>query len=1096
MTPGPRPAEELDAALDGPAPYLLVVDQAEELFSLSEDEHLLSEFVERLVDVAQDTKVVLALRAERLADVSAHPGLARLVEQGLHLLGPLDETALREVIESPARQQGLILEHGLVDLLVREVENEPGALPLLSYALAQTWRRREANTLTVAGYQATGGIKGAVTKTAEALYKQVDPTERHLLRDVLLRLVAPGPDAEPIRTRLPRRLIAAEPTQDRLVDLLIAARLVTSEEGLVEIAHESLTRAWPRLRGWLDDDVEGQRIRHHLIGAADAWDSLGRPTSELYRGTRLAQALEWRDAAHRDLSVNERDFLDTAAQAARDERAALAVHARAQTRMVRRLRVFLAAGAVLLAVSLVAGSLAVRQTGIADGAARSARAAGLTAEAGRLGARALTVKDPSTSLLLAAEAVQLQNNVETRSYLSAALQRHRGLVVSTAPVPQARGFALSPSGTTFAVAGLDNEVTLIDADTGQQLARMPIGGQATSLLETETPIGFSALKGAVVVATPGWLRPPVELLHADSLEPLPQQLRDQPKNGRAWSLDLSTDGRYLAVTFFFFEEDLDDDEIVVASDLRVWDLTTPDARPRRIPLESQKYDAWPRGISLDRQKYYDSVQISDDGRVAYVSSPLRAFSVGSGALLWEAAAAGYSSIALSPDDRFLVFPPQNSAGLVVFDARTGREVGRLADNDAGVRGWPAIWSDDSSHLAARVGDEVRVWRWPSMKQEHAFPTADFFELAFSHDGSQLHIGAGGAIQTWDLASAHPLVSRQEVEWPTEGEMSWIQGSPDERFLAGVAGGEVLLLDTRTMKRVAPGDGTPEEGEGTSTDPTWSPDSSTAAVGLPLGDVALLHTDGSQDRHYASGDLGWLEYSPDGRRLLIAENSGQMWLSDAATLRRDTPIRTVKGMWGPRLMPDGHSVFTPTVSPQSPHGDPDGWQVVDIDSGAVSQGTLPEAEPGAWANSAVAPTGPARVAITYDRGALLLDLLTGRMVNAPAAAHGAGTYTVSFSRDGSRFVTASGEGDGSVALWDGHTGELLDTVDTESGEASYAFVQEDGTVLIATSGSLSTWDPSINTAIQAACRMAGRSLTQREWSQHVGDRAYHETCPAT
>ena len=75
--------------------------------------------------------------------------------------------------------------------------------------------------------------------------------------------------------------------------MLVGARLVTSDDGVLEITHEALARAWPRLRGWLDDDVEGQRIRHHLSAAADAWDALGRPDSELYRGVRLARALDW-----------------------------------------------------------------------------------------------------------------------------------------------------------------------------------------------------------------------------------------------------------------------------------------------------------------------------------------------------------------------------------------------------------------------------------------------------------------------------------------------------------------------------------------------------------------------------------------------------------------------------------------------------------------------------------------------------------------------------------------------------------------------------------------------------------------------------------
>ena len=92
-----------------------------------------------------------------------------------------------------------------------------------------------------------------------------------------------------MRSRVPRRLIATDPEHERLVDLLVAARLVTSDEGIVEISHEALATAWPRLRTWLDDDVDGQRILHHLSAAADGWDGLGRPDSELYRGIRLAQ---------------------------------------------------------------------------------------------------------------------------------------------------------------------------------------------------------------------------------------------------------------------------------------------------------------------------------------------------------------------------------------------------------------------------------------------------------------------------------------------------------------------------------------------------------------------------------------------------------------------------------------------------------------------------------------------------------------------------------------------------------------------------------------------------------------------------------------
>ena len=118
--------------------------------------------------------VVVALRADRLADLSAYSAFSRLVERGLYLVGGLDEAGLRLAVVGPARQAGLILEPGLVDLLVTEVRDDPGALPLLSHALLETWKRREGSTLTVDGYRASGGIHGAVAQSAERLYAQVE----------------------------------------------------------------------------------------------------------------------------------------------------------------------------------------------------------------------------------------------------------------------------------------------------------------------------------------------------------------------------------------------------------------------------------------------------------------------------------------------------------------------------------------------------------------------------------------------------------------------------------------------------------------------------------------------------------------------------------------------------------------------------------------------------------------------------------------------------------------------------------------------------------------------------------------------------------
>ena len=270
--------------------------------------------------------------------LAAYPSLARLVERGLHLLGGDAGRDLRAAIVSPARQVGLIIEPGLVDLLLRDVEDEPGALPLLSHALLETWKRREGNTLTVDGYRDSGAIRGAVAQSAERVYAGIDPGQQQLLRHVLLRLVTYGGAGEPVRSRVPRRLLGADPQIDSLVDALVTARLVSSDAGVLEVSHEALARAWPRLHAWLEDDVEGQRIRHHLTAAADAWDSMGRPDSELYRGVRLARALEWRSGRGALVTDTEAAFLDASQEAVRSEERSAEERAHQQMRMIRRLR--------------------------------------------------------------------------------------------------------------------------------------------------------------------------------------------------------------------------------------------------------------------------------------------------------------------------------------------------------------------------------------------------------------------------------------------------------------------------------------------------------------------------------------------------------------------------------------------------------------------------------------------------------------------------------------------------------------------------------------------------------------------------------------
>ncbi len=421
-TPGSRPAESL---LGLKARQTLVVDQAEEAVTVCPDTSERERYFAMLTGhVAAGGALVLSMRTDHLGDLAPYPGLARLLEEGLYLLGPMSEPDLRSAIEGPALRAGLRLEPGLVDLLVREVEGEPAALPMLSHVLRATWERREGPTLTVDGYRATGGIRSAVSQTAEGLYDAMDALQRGRLRTLLLRLVMPTEDGDPVRARVSRSKVAADDEHERLVEQLVKARLVSIDGDTVQIAHEALVRVWPRLRGWLDDDVDGQRVFRHLAGAADAWDAMGRPESELYRGARLSRALEWRDrAAPRPERHRGRAFL-------RGVRRLVRVRAPRRRGPASPASAGSTAGsaAPLPAIGLLLVMAHGRRRGGAfaprTGPRRTgtrADAAAMLADARRAGAQALVDEDPSRALLLAAAALQVDTSPETWENLAATL---------------------------------------------------------------------------------------------------------------------------------------------------------------------------------------------------------------------------------------------------------------------------------------------------------------------------------------------------------------------------------------------------------------------------------------------------------------------------------------------------------------------------------------------------------------------------------------------------------------------------------------------------------------------------------------------------
>ena len=196
LVPGADPVLDVEDAPD----RLLVVDQFEELFTLCADADRRRSFIDGLL--ALRCAVVIGVRADVYARLSGHAGLARAVAANQVLLGPMSADELARAITEPARLAGLRLEPGLVELVLRDVADEPGALPLLSHALRATWDRRDGRTLTVEGYRASGGVATAIARTADAVVDALPEEQRRLARGVFLRMTELGEGIEDTRRRV------------------------------------------------------------------------------------------------------------------------------------------------------------------------------------------------------------------------------------------------------------------------------------------------------------------------------------------------------------------------------------------------------------------------------------------------------------------------------------------------------------------------------------------------------------------------------------------------------------------------------------------------------------------------------------------------------------------------------------------------------------------------------------------------------------------------------------------------------------------------------------------------------------------------------